>query len=278
MTESVTKKKFWKSLMKGVYGPRQGGARILVDAEGASTGVGKTSLAVALARLCSLTFDYDLRVDDFTLSGKEYLDRWREHPGADQPSVIVLDEVTGAGAGDSRRAISNQNVELGRAWQLMRKKRIVTICTLPHWSDADLRMRRFADYRLWCMEEPIGYFRPYKVGATFDDGTPQTYRLGEQPIKFPDMKGEGDSFYAAVTEKKDELLDSQFFDADELAGDGGGEDEQPDVEEIERDKTIEVAQQLRKNGLTTREVADAVGYSHTWVIENTDAPANQADS
>jgi hypothetical protein len=123
----ITETEFWHDLMDGIYGPRSGGARIIVDAEGASTGVGKTGLAVYLAKLCARAFGYELQPADLTLSGEAYLSRWRDHPGPDQPSVIVLDELAGAGAGDARRAMSNSNVNLGRSWQLMRKKRIVTI-------------------------------------------------------------------------------------------------------------------------------------------------------
>jgi len=46
--------------------------------------------------------------------------------------------------------MSNQNVELGNAWQLIRKKRIISIVTLPHWSKVDRDMRMQADFRLWC--------------------------------------------------------------------------------------------------------------------------------
>jgi hypothetical protein len=66
--------------MHGVFGPRQGGARIIVDSEDASTGVGKTTAAVSLALLCSQAFGYQMVPDDLTLSGEAYLERWREHP------------------------------------------------------------------------------------------------------------------------------------------------------------------------------------------------------
>jgi len=100
----LTDTDWWHDLMHGIYGPRQGGARIIIDAEGASTGVGKTGLAVYLAKLCSEAFGYKITPDDVTLSGEQYLDRWREHPGPEQPSVIILDELAGAGAGDARRS------------------------------------------------------------------------------------------------------------------------------------------------------------------------------
>lgn len=258
---------FWNDLMHGVFGPRQGGARIIVDAEDAATGVGKTTAAVSLARACATAFDYELTVDDFTLSGAEYLDRWREHPGAEQPSVIVLDELSGAGAGDSRRAMASQNVNLGRSWQLMRKKRIVSVTTLPHWSDADKRMRRFADYRVWCLSQPIGYFRPYQVTATFDSGDVRTRAYDDvNRIKFPNLDRLDDPLFQDVTQKKDDLLASSRFDADDL-----GEDE-PDPEEVERQRKVADAQRARQKGLSTTEVAEVVDMSQSWVSKYTDQP------
>ena len=260
---------FWHDLMHGIYGPRQGGARVIVDAENAATGVGKTTAAVSLALACARAFDYELSPDDFTLSGEAYLERWREHPGRHQPSVIVLDELAGAGAGDARRSMSNKNVNLARSWQLMRKKRIVTITTLPHWSDADKRMRRFADYRVWCLERPIGYFRPYKVTSTFDDGDVKTERYDDvQRIKFPNLDGLDDPYFQGVTDKKDALLDSEAFDADELQEDA------IDPEDAERQQKVADAQRARDSGLSTTEVAEVVDMSQSWVSKYTEAPAD----
>jgi hypothetical protein len=265
---------FWGDLCHGVYGPRQGGARIIVDAEDGSTGVGKTTAAVAMARACAEAFGYTLEVDDFTLSASKYLERWRAHPGPEQPSVLVLDELVGAGAGDARRSMSNQNVNLGRSWAIMRKKRIVTICTLPHWSDADKRMRRFADYRLWCLKQPIGYFRPYEVTATFDTGDIRTSSYDDvSRIGFPNLGAEGDELLADVTQKKDELLASSSFDADEVG------EEEPDAEEVERRRKVEDAQRARDKGLPTTEVAEIVDMSQSWVSKYTDPPeADEADA
>jgi len=276
MSVHITETEWWNDLCEGIFGARKGGARIIVDAEDASTGVGKTGLAVFLARLLSKAFEYELQEEDLTLSGAQYLRRWREHPGAEQPSVIILDELGGAGAGHARRAMSNQNVELGNAWQLMRKKRIVSIVTLPHWSKADKDMRQQADYRLWCRKDPIGYFQPYDVGADFDDGQVNTEGYDDvERIKFPNMDKHDDPYYIYLSERKDELLDSQYFDADKLA-DGEDDEELMSPDEARRKERVEIAQRKRNNGDTTREIADDVGMSHTWVIENTEPPEGEA--
>lgn len=263
----LTETAFWDDLMHGVYGPRSGGARIIVDAEGASTGVGKTGLAVALAKICAKAVDYDLEEADITLSGEEYLERWREHPGPAQPSVIILDELAGAGAGDARRAMSNKNVNLGRSWQLMRKKRIITLTTLPHWSDADKRMRRFCDYRAYCLRQPIGYFRPYRVTAAFDDGSVRTESYDDiSRIRFPNMDAHDDALYQYAAKLKDQLLASEVFDADELVD----EEERIDPEEAERRRKVADAQRARDKGISTREIADIVDMSQSWVQKYTD--------
>lgn len=272
----VTETEWWNDLCEGIFGPRKGGARIIIDAEDAKTGVGKTGLAVFLARLLAeRVFDYELTEDDLTLSGAKYLQRWREHPGEEQPSVIVLDELGGAGAGHARRAMSNQNVELGNAWQLMRKKRIVSIVTLPHWSKVDRDMRMQADYRLWCLKDPIGYFKPYQVGADFDDGEVTTEGYDDiERIRFPNMDKHDDPVYDYLAEEKDELLESEFFDADKLV-DGEEPEEAMSPDDARRQERIEIAQRKRNNGDTTREIADDVGMSHTWVIENTESPEGE---
>jgi len=267
----ATESEFMDDLLTGVYGPRQGGARIIIDAQNAATGVAKTSLACGMARGLSDIFGYELEKDDFTLSGEEYLNRWREHPGQEQPSVIVLDELAGAGAGGARRSMSTQNVNLGRSWQLMRKKRVVTLTTLPHWGDADAKMRRFADYRLWCLAQPIGYFLPYKVTAGFADGDERVRGYDEGRIGFPNYDALNDEFYQHVTAKKDELLESRYFDADKLAG-GETQQETMDPDEARKEERIEIAQDLRDSGKSLREIADVVGMSRSWCHQNTETP------
>ena len=266
----LTETEWWRDMMEGIYGPRQGGARIIIDAEGASTGVGKTGLAVYLAKLFSQMVGYEMQEEDMTLSGAEYLERWKEHPGAEQPSVIILDELGGAGAGHARRAMAQGNVDLGNAWQLMRKKRIITIVTLSHWMRADADLRRQADYRLWCLRKPIGYFRPYKITADFDQGKVRTRGYDDVGrIRFPDMAAHEDPHYEYLTQLKDELLASNTLDADELG------EKEVTAEEADREARREVAQALREQGKSGWEIGEVIGRSHTWVYQNTEATSTE---
>jgi len=276
----ITDTKFWNVLMDDVFGPRKGGAIIFVDAENARKGVAKTSGAVALARVIARAFRYDIQKDDMTLSGSHYLRRYQEHPGKEQPSVLVLDEFVGAGSGDARRAMSTQNVDFGRAWQLLRAKRVVTLATLPDWNEADPRLQKYADYRIWCREKPIGFFQPYKVTVPFNSSGSGaktrtkglSYGDETRRIAFPNMDSENDPYYSHLTERKDELIHANGWDADALEGDAEGDGEEPaSPQEIERREQIKFAIRLYKpwDDDTTRsyeEVADAImEKGDSWV-------------
>jgi len=227
---------FWGRLLDKIYGKREGGAKLIVDAENSALGCGKTSAAIALARHLAKVFDYELTEDDLTLSGAEYIDRYRAHPGPEQPSVLILDEAVGAGAGDARRSMAQSNLDLASAWQTARVKRVVTLVTVGHWGDMDKRMQRLSDFRLRCFERPIGKYRPYKVTTQFKGGDARTKRL-DDAIAFPDVASKGDELYEALDEMKSELLDAATWDADELRddedeGEEEPEDDSPDLRDI----------------------------------------------
>lgn len=276
VTAHITETEFWNTIMRDVYGIRKGGAIIFLDAENARKGVAKTSGAVALARLFSKAFGYDLQPEDLTLSGTEYLKRYQDHPGQEQPSVLVLDEFVGAGAGDKRRAMAQQNVDFGRAWQLLRTKRVITIATLPDWNEADKRLKKLADYRIWCREKPIGTFQPYKVTVPFSSGGGgvRTKGLGRnisgaRRIQFPNMDAQNDPFYKHLSKKKDELIHSETWDADHLLDDDVEEDLEP--AQVRRREAVKYAIRLYEpwndeNDLTYKDVAKVVeGYKKSWV-------------
>jgi hypothetical protein len=272
----IVDSEFYQELMHDVVGPRKGGAIVFVDAENARKGVAKTSGAVAVARLLARSFRYELQKDDLTLSGAQYLKRYQEHPGQGQPSVLVLDEFVGAGSGDSRRAMSTQNIDFSRAWQLLRTKRVVTLATLPDWNEADPRLQKLADYRLWCRERPIGFFQPYKITLPFQSSSNDIrpkglgYGADTDRIRFPNMDAHNDPFYQHLSTKKDELIDSETWDADEQEGEEEDEDEELTPEDAQHREKVAAAIRLyepwnAENGHSYEDVAPAVDRSRQWV-------------
>lgn len=274
----VTDTEFWNALMNDVYGPRQGGAIIFLDAQNARKGVAKTSGAVGWARLLARAFGYQLEKEDFLIAGPKYIRRYQEHPGKHQPSVLVADELVGGGAGDARRSMSNANINIGRAFQLLRKKRVVTIATLPDWNDADSRLQKLADYRLHCLEQPLGVMKAYKVTTPFNSGGsgPPVKTKGFGPgertrrIKFPNVHGADDPYYAYLEGLKDDLLDEDDFDASALQAEDD-EDEQMSEDAIRKQERIETAIRLYRpwddeHAHSYEDVADTIPeFGEGWV-------------
>jgi len=290
MTRPLEKTEFWNLAIRDIYGPREGGLIIVIDAENARKGVAKTSAAVSLADRLAYEFGYNLTPEDGVLSAAGVFERYEKHPGEEQPSVIVWDEAVGGGSGDARRSMSNENTKLGRAWQVLRSKRIITITTLPNWGDLDSRLQRLADYRLWCREWPIGQFHAYKSGTTFDGSRVTTEGLGydsrnnSTPISFPDASedfggGDGESgahpLYAHLARKKDSLTETSDFDAGELS-EGDEEDDGIDAEARERVESAAKREEAIKTviravrpwddeGVSYQQAARLVDYSREWV-------------
>ena len=254
---------FWDRLLEDIEGPREGGAIVIVDAEDARTGVGKTSAAVAFAKYVAQMFDYQLQERDLVLSGQEYLDLYDKQPGEEQPSVAVWDEAVGAGSGDARRAMSQDNVDLGRAWQIMRTRRVISFVTLPDWGDLDSRLQKFADYRLWARRD-IGEVNAYEIGTSFQGGDIRTRGLGPgdsaEPIAFPDMKEIRDRHYLALKEKKDELIESGTLDADAMRDDGEDSEQEtdtgPQLQQVAEQVADDVEQYTSVNSTNKMEYID----------------------
>lgn len=282
ITTPLDETEYWSRLMEDIYGVREGGVIQIIDAEDARKGVGKTGAAVALGVKMADVFDYNLTEEDLVLSGDSYLQRIRSHPGKEQPSVVIWDEAVGAGSGDSRRAMAEQNRVMSQAWQLERTKRIVHIVTLPDWNDLDKRLRKLADYRIHCLRKPIGYFKAYFIGTPFDGNGVHTRGLGRDEgeeaaarIRFPDMtEPEEHPLYRALAAKKAQLLSGSSFDADEVLADGGGQEDVVSPEEAAstaaREEAVKTTLRAVQpwdddGGMSYRDAAKLTDYSYSWV-------------
>ena len=124
------------------------------------TGVGKTTLAVALALLWDI---YGWTPDKATLDPREYSFLYdRVRPG----SVLILDEAEQAL--DKRRNMKEEQVQVGHDFATKRYRQVIGILTLPSrdWMD-DRVAEDMADYWIQCQETDKG--KP--------KGEAQVYRL-----------------------------------------------------------------------------------------------------
>lgn len=115
----------------------------------AETGVGKTTLAFALAMLWDMS---GWTAEKATLSPREYGKMYDEvRPG----SVLMLDEVQQAA--DSRRATSSDNVDLSQAFATKRYRQVFGMLTAPSKAWVDNRIGADSvDYWIQAQETPDG--------------------------------------------------------------------------------------------------------------------------
>jgi hypothetical protein len=115
----------------------------------AETGVGKTTLAFALAMLWDMS---GWSAEKATLSPRQYEMMYDEvAPG----SVLLLDEVQQAA--DNRRASSSDNVELSQAFATKRYRQVFGMMTAPSKGWVDGRIGGdSADYWIQAQETPEG--------------------------------------------------------------------------------------------------------------------------
>jgi hypothetical protein len=232
--------------------------KVIITSRNSTTGTGKTTLALWLA----LNWDDNWTADEkATLSVREYLDTYRELPSG---SVLLMDEAEQL---DARRSMSQQNVDFAEKWMMMRVRNVTSILTLPTASALDKRLKELADVRINVHRR--GRARVYKI--TVDDhNTSEVREWAWHDIEWPDLADHPEM--KALDEQKEAKING-VLEAEE-------EDEAVDPKEAERRKERQIAQNMRDNGSTVREIAAAVDRSLSWVSNNTSAPetaANTAD-
>lgn len=177
------------------------------------TGVGKTTLAFALALLWDQT---GWTVDKATLDPREYAVLYDE-VGAG--SVLILDEAEQAG--DKRRGMSHENVELSHSFAAKRYRQVFGVLTAPTRSWIDNRLGEdSADYWIQCLEtdkgEPKGEARVYRLKVNEHYETDYTKRT--ETITWPvlDHHPEFKKLEQKKVERMSGVRDSMWVHRDEV--------------------------------------------------------------
>lgn len=168
-------------------------AKIIITSHNSRPGLGKTTLAIKMAR----DFDahgWSAREKAF-MDAAKYHNAYEEHePG----SVLLFDEIEGEA--DSRRSMSNKNVELSQAWAQNRYRNMITICTLPSVSMLDNRMLEMSDY--WINVIDRGQAHPYRVLVNDFTGAVIRQRIDDDGVIWYDDLPEGDDDYGYLKQMK----------------------------------------------------------------------------
>ncbi len=153
--------------------------KIIIQGKNSQTGIGKTTLAIQLCRF--IDSDEWHAEEKAYIDIQKYLNDYLEIPGK---SALLLDEI-GTQA-DSRRSMSNENVQLSQGWQMLRAFNHATVATLPSTSTLDKRMLELADY--WVLVKRRGIAQPYEIKVNDFSGTVARKPLpGDEHIQFADL-------------------------------------------------------------------------------------------
>lgn len=208
----------------------------LIVARDGDTGVGKSTLAVALAK----KFDEDWSAERATNRPWEYRNVIQTEP---KGSVIVADEF--AQMFDARRSMSTSNVESSQDWQMMRKLEVSTIGTCPSMAAVDTRFLKLMDIQILVTRR--GHARVYKLKIGDDDGS--LYREHLCNVEWPDLSEDED--YQQVEAMKENRL------AERLQGDEQDQEGSDEIEaETRREVRNDIIRDLNESGLTQAEIAE----------------------
>lgn len=117
-------------------------AKILITSKSASTGLGKSTLAILICKWIHEKYhDDSWNAEEYGyINVNDYIEKYLN---TRKKTALLLDEIE-AGA-DNRRAMSGENVNLSKAWATLRMRNVVTIATLPSTMMLDSRMKTLAD-------------------------------------------------------------------------------------------------------------------------------------
>ena len=229
---------FWTALAKRRKQNRD--AKIIVTADHGATGVGKTALAVYLAKALDQSAAGFDAAEKSTVNVHRFLGLYDE---VEPQSAIILDEAEQI---DARRSMKNENIDAAEKWQTRRVNEIAGILTLPSPDALDSRMESLADY--WINVEVRGRARIYE--KRIHRTKRSLYYKTMQTQGWPNLDHDPD--YQILAKKKEEMIN------DEEAGNNW-------VRKSEVDERIK---KVRKN--TRREVRDEIIHQ---LVTETEPPA-----
>lgn len=231
---------FWQELGKRKMEGRD--AKVLVTAKDGQTGVGKSNFC-DFASYVSDTTPEGFVPRKTTIEPQRFIELYHVLP---KGSALVMEE---AEQFDSRRGMTEENVEGTQTWQQARVREIIAWLNLPDPSMIDTRFEKLADF--WVNVERRGKARVYekKIHSTKQ----VVYYKTMQTIEWPNMDG------SATFERMDDLK------ADMLDGELGNDGLIRESEAQERiDQAVTEAQQdvrdawivaLKEQGWTGKEIA-----------------------
>ena len=208
---SFRESKFFAELLNRLVTGRD--MNIIVTAS-SETGVGKTTLAVALAMMID---QHGWTAEKAAVADPVAYDRLYDTspPG----TCLILDEAEKAV--DARRGMTNESVSLTQSFATKRYKQIFSILTAPSKSWVDNRLGSDAsDYWIQALETDMGRIKGeakvYRLKT--NEHYEQDYTERTEFLHWPNL--DGNEEFERLDQRKRDLLESQnetaYYDADDI--------------------------------------------------------------
>lgn len=239
--------------------------KIIITASDAQTGVGKSTLAFALAASWHPIYTDEAWTADggATYDVGEFLDSYTQLPAG---SVLLMEEAEQL---DARRAMAGENVDFSHYWMAMRVRQVVSILTLPSTTALDKRLWELSD--VWINVKRRGLAEVHE--SQINDYEQKLWNQPVERIEWPDVSDHDEM--QKVDRLKEEKIERGLSD---MASDE--EDTQISPDEVKRQEKQAIAQRLRENEaleLSGTEIGEIVGRSDAWVYKNTSAANESAN-
>lgn len=221
----------------------------IITSRGSERGLGKTTLAIRMAREIYPRFDAHKHAH---INIHDYLTAYEK---AEPGTVLILDEAE-HGA-DSRRSMSNENVDLTQAWATLRYKNVITLVTLPDTAMLDKRLLRLADFRINVIKRGVAI--PLNIQVNDWTGKikqmPITHGGKTELMYWDDLDKDPD--FKHLTKIKDSTVTGELerFEAEEV------EKKVKEAERKTKRKTRDkiIGRIYEETNLTQKEISEAVG-------------------
>jgi hypothetical protein len=210
---------------------------ILITSRNAERGIGKTTLAVVLAKW----LNPDWSAEELgCVTPEEFLSLYQT---ASESSIIVWDESERL---SSRRAQKDENLEISEAVAALRYRELFTFATLPSSQLIDKNMRRFASLKIHCISR--GHAKVQVLGT--DDSPPhKEFVRNLETIRWNSLGD--DPELELLAQMKQESFDFQE-----------GEEESPTIQDIEEARENELKKIVRRlydsTDMSQKEIADTL--------------------
>jgi len=187
----------------------------IVVTAASETGVGKTTLAVALALLLD---QHGWTADRASVANPAEYDR--KYDTAPPGSVLILDEAEKAA--DSRRGMSGESVSLTQSFATKRYRQVFSILTAPSKSWIDNRLGSdAADYWIQAQQTDLGRIKGeakvYRLRTNEHYETDYTERT--ERMHWPDISDHDE--FQTLDQRKQQLLESDdekvYYTSDEVS-------------------------------------------------------------